>query len=106
MCIAFTMVNYLVSWEMESSWLGFGLAFLNYEKLGRVLGVKTPEKTLIKARVVLDGNPAQLAKAFMDTHCDLQDFLSKSVPSEKQLEAADGEAFCHKIYIQQFLMTL
>lgn len=71
MCMAFTTVNYLVSWEIEPSWLGFGLAFLNYEKLGRVLGVKTPEKTLIKARVVLDGNPAQLAKAFTDTHCDL-----------------------------------
>ena len=71
MCMAFTVVNYLVSWEIEPSWLGFGLAFLNYEKLGRVLGVKTPEKTLIKARVVLDGNPAQLAKAFTDTHCDL-----------------------------------
>ena len=71
MCLVFTIVNYLVSWEMEPSWLGFCLAFLNYEKLGRVFGIRTPEKTLIKARVVLDGNPAQLAQAFTDTHCEL-----------------------------------
>jgi hypothetical protein len=42
---------------MEASWLGFVIAFLNYEKLGRVLGIKTPEKILIKARVVLSGAP-------------------------------------------------
>ena len=55
--IAFTLLNFLVAWEMEASWLGFVIAFLNYEKLGRVLGIKTPEKILIKARVVLSGAP-------------------------------------------------
>ena len=42
---------------MQASWLGFSLAFLNYAKLGRVFGIKTPERILIKARVVLDGKP-------------------------------------------------
>ena len=61
---------------MEASWLGFAIAFLNYSKLGRVFGIKTPERILIKARVVLPGAPKQLAKAFMETHCELKDYLS------------------------------
>ena len=56
-CIGFTGLNFLVSWEMEASWLGFAIAFLNYEKLGRVFGIKTPDKILVKARVVLLGTP-------------------------------------------------
>lgn len=103
MCSVFTFVNYLVSWEMESSWLGFCLAFLNYEKLGKVFGIKSPEKTLIKARIVLDGNPAQLAQAFTDTHCDLQDFVG---PSSATKPDEAGQALGHRLRIQQFLMTL
>ena len=99
MCFVFTVVNYLVSWEMEPSWLGFGLAFLNYEKLGRVFGIRTPDKTLIKARVVLDGNPAQLAKAFQDTHCDIKEFSALSMSLEKG-DLASEEAFSHRIRIQ------
>ena len=64
LCTAFTALNFLASWEIEASWLGFGLAFLNYNSLGRVFGVKSPEKTLLKARVVLDGSPEVLARAF------------------------------------------
>ena len=75
MCSMFTALNFLVGWEIELFWLGFGIAFLNFKKLGPVFGIKTPEKTLIKARVVLDGNPEQLSKAFTDTHCEFKDYV-------------------------------
>ena len=76
MCSAFTAINFMVSWEIEWSWLGFGLAFLNYSRIGRVFGVMPPERTLLQARVVLDGTPEQLAKAYQDTHCEIDDFAT------------------------------
>ena len=74
LCSGWLLVNYIAEWKLGGSSLGFCLAFLNYSTLGRVFGVKTPERSFIRARVVLDGNPEQLAKAFTDTHCELRNY--------------------------------
>ena len=104
LCSTFFMFNFFVAeGEVEASWLGFGIAFLNYSKLFRVVGIKTPEKTLIKARVVLEGNPEALSKAFRETHCELKDYVMQAAGEDETIET---KTLCTRIRIQQFLLTL
>ena len=62
--------------EIGGLWLGFGLAFLNYGQLGKVFGIKTPDKTLIKARSIVRGAPEIIVKAFTDTYIEQDEFPS------------------------------
>ena len=104
LCSTFFIFNFVMASEkIEASWLGLSIAFLNYSKLFRVVGIKTPEKTLIKARVVLEGNPEALSKAFRDTHCELKDFVMRESTEE---ETVEPKTLCTRIRIQQFLLTL
>ena len=105
LCSAFFLFNFIVAeGDVDTTfWLGFGIAFLNYSKLFRVVGIKTPEKTLIKARVVLEGNPEALSKAFRETHCELKDYVMQAAGEEETIEA---KTLCTRIRIQQFLLTL
>lgn len=101
-CLSFAMLRYLTE-DVEAFWLGFGIAFLNYSKLGRVFGIKTPDKTLIKARVVMEGSPEQLSRAFTDTHCELSEWATTTAAEQLTHQKANQG---QRIYIQQFLLTL
>lgn len=87
LCLAFTGLNILVAWELQASWLGFAIAFLNYSKLGKVFGIECPDRVCIKARVVLPGTPEQLAQAFSETHCELDGFETPAADGQSSLEA-------------------
>ena len=99
---AFTLLNYIVGWEIQASWLGFAIAFLNYSTLGKVFGLRNPSHVFVRARVVLSGSPEQIAQAFSETHCELDELRSSGLSPLKN----SPEALHQKIQIQQFLLTL
>ena len=52
--IYFVVDRYMV--DISPSWLGFALAFVNYRNLGRVVGIKDPDRTVLKARCAILGS--------------------------------------------------
>ena len=106
LCCAFTVINYIENWELTKNgtfWLGFSIAILNFLKFRPVFGIITPERTLIRACVVLDGTPQQISKAYTETHCELKSYaLSKEIMDTIELNAHLSK----KIRMQQFLLTL
>ena len=57
--------------DVRPLYFGIGFSLLTYAYMRRIFGLDTVKDVKVKAKSVLEGSPESIARAFVGSHCDI-----------------------------------